>query len=290
MKIAIFGNIFQIEKNRQVLQLLKSLKNHGFDVCIESKFCEFITRNFNADVSDFDLFEGDDFEANLAISIGGDGTFLTTASRVGDKGIPILGFNTGRLGFLADVTPDVIDQSLDCLIQGNYVIEQHTVLRTCIQYKEEQQISYALNEVAVLKHDNSSTIDITTYVDGELLTNYTADGLVVCTPTGSTGYSLSAGGPVLVPQSKSFCLTAVAPHSISIRPVVLSDDVEIKLEVKSRSSKFMLAVDGRSSSFSDQTRIILNKAPYTIGVMKVQHKFYFDTLREKLMWGGGRNN
>lgn len=290
MKIAIFGNNFQIEKNQQVLQLIKSLKDHGFDICIERKFCEFIKQNFNADITECEPFEGNDFETDLAISVGGDGTFLTTAACVGDKGCPILGFNTGRLGFLADVTPDVIDQALDNVVEGNYIVEQHTVLKACIKYNSELQYCYALNEVALLKHDNSSTIDIKTFVDGELLTNYTADGLVVCTPTGSTGYSLSAGGPILVPQSKSFCLTAVAPHSISIRPVVLSDDVEIMLEVKSRSGKFMLAVDGRSSSFSDKTRISLCKAPHTIGVMKVQHKFYFDTLREKLMWGGGRNN
>ena len=149
---------------------------------------------------------------------------------------------------------------------------------------------YALNEVAVLKHDNSSLIEISTYVNGHFLTNYLADGLIVATPTGSTGYSLSVGGPILVPQSGTFCIAPIAPHSLSVRPVVVRDDVEIRLEVCSRTKNFLLACDGQSESLPHSTIISIHRAPHTINVVKIKHKHFFETLRDKLMWGADQRN
>ena len=219
------------------------------------------------------------------MSMGGDGTFLRTAAAIGAKEIPILGVNTGHLGFLADVSADNIHAELEAVVAGEYVIERHSVIQAQKDGKPLSTYPYALNEVALLKHDNSSIIEVAAKINGELLTVYRADGLMVCTPTGSTGYSLSVGGPIIVPQSNTFCLSPVASHSLSTRPVVLCDDAEISLTVRSRSHNFLISIDGRSDSFPDGTTVVLRRAPYCVRVMKVKHKSFFTTLRDKMMWG-----
>ena len=285
LKIALFGNTYQTEKNVYVAAVLKKLKAIGAEICIERDFAKFIQDSLHMETSCYADTDGKDFTADYAISMGGDGTFLSTAARIGDSRIPILGINTGHLGFLADVSPDAIDISLDALNNGECATEQRTLIAIEKDGEPLNIYPYALNEVAVLKHDNSSLIEVETHVNGELLTNFLADGLIVCTPTGSTGYSLSVGGPIIEPRSNSFCISAVAPHSLSMRPVILCDDVTITLNVRSRTHNFLIAIDGRSESFPDGTSITLRRAPYTIGVVKVKHKLFFDTLRDKMMWG-----
>lgn len=264
--------------------VLRKLQQLKADICIEPEFAGFIKERLKIS-TEHATTDTDAISPDIAISMGGDGTFLNTAARIGERGIPILGINTGRLGFLADVSPDFIDSALDAVWRGEYNVEQRAVIAVSKDGKPLGGYPYALNEVAVLKHDNSSLIEIKTCIDGALLTNYMADGLIVCTPTGSTGYSLSVGGPIIVPRSGTFCISAVAPHSLSTRPVILCDDVEISLEVHSRSRNFLISVDGRSESFPDGTVITLRRAPYTIGVMKIKHKNFFETLRDKMMWG-----
>lgn len=285
LKIALFGNVYQTEKNKYVAEVLDKLQAIGAEIFIEKDFSAFIQNTLHIDVSSYSNTDGEDFRADYAISIGGDGTFLSTAEKIGDRGIPILGINTGRLGFLADVSPDMIDDALDALNLGKCATEQRSLLAVEKEGGALESYPYALNEVAVLKHDNSSLIEIKTYVNGDLLTNYMADGLIVCTPTGSTGYSLSVGGPVIEPRNNSICLSAVAPHSLSMRPVILCDDVEITLKVHSRSHNFLIAIDGRSESLPDGVTLKLRRAHYTIGVVKVKHKLFSDTLRDKMMWG-----
>lgn len=285
LRIALFGNVFQTKKNVHVRTVLQKLAELGMEVCIEETFARFIQCNLNVDISDCTLLDAADFEADLAVSMGGDGTFLNTAAFVGARPIPILGINTGRLGFLADVSPDMIDEALDAVSAGGYVVEQRSVIAVEKDGEPLRNYPFALNEVAVLKHDNSSLIEIKMCVDGALLTKYMADGLIVCTPTGSTGYSLSVGGPIIVPRSGTFCVSPVASHSLSTRPVILCDDVVVTLEVRSRSHNFLISIDGRSESFPDGTVITLRRAPYTTGVMKIKHKNFFDTLRDKMMWG-----
>lgn len=288
---ALFGNIYQTKKNQYVAVILEKLKALGVRIYIEQHFAAFIRRELQLDLTNCHLFDcPDDCEVDAAISIGGDGTFLGTAARVGASGIPILGVNTGRLGFLADVSPESIVSSLEKLCEGNYIVEKRKALAVMKDGLPSQLHPYALNEVAVLKHDNSSLIEIRTFVDGNYLTNYLADGLIVSTPTGSTGYSLSVGGPILVPQSGTFCISPVAPHSLSVRPVVVRDDVEIRLEVRSRSSNFLLACDGRSESLPHSTTITIKQAPHTIDVIKIEHKHFFETLRDKMMWGVDQRN
>lgn len=285
LKIALFGNQYQTKKNIYVATVLKKLNAIGADICIDKDFAEFIQQELQIDTSCYVNTKDKSFKADYAISMGGDGTFLSTAAKIGNSGIPILGINTGHLGFLADVSPDLIDVALDALNKGNCSIGQRTLIAVEKDGKQLSGYPYALNEVAVLKHDNSSLIEVETRVNGDLLTNYLADGLIVCTPTGSTGYSLSVGGPIIEPRSNSFCISAVAPHSLTMRPVILCDDVEITLTVRSRSHNFLIAIDGRSESFHDGTSITLRRAPYTVGVVKVKHKLFFDTLRDKMMWG-----
>lgn len=286
LKIALFGNIYQTSKNQYVAHVIHKLQALGVKICMEERFAAFVLRNFDIRINSVETFsELRRCSADVAISIGGDGTFLGTAAMVGASGIPILGINTGRLGFLADVSPDAIEDSLEKLCNGDYIVEK----RKALAVKKDDVLSefhpYALNEVAVLKHDNSSLIEIATYINDHYLTTYLADGLIVSTPTGSTGYSLSVGGPILVPQSGTFCIAPIAPHSLSIRPVVVRDDVDIRLEIHSRSQKFLLSCDGRSESLPNSTKISIHCAPHTIKVIKIEHKHFFDTLRDKLMWG-----
>ena len=232
------------------------------------------------------LVEPEDVEGvDYVISMGGDGTFLEAANKVGNREIPILGVNMGRLGFLADVLPSEIETTLDHVLRGDYVIENHTIIKLEANGETIECNPFALNDIAVLKRDSASMISIKAYVNGDFLVNYQADGLIIATPTGSTAYSLSNGGPIIVPQSGSLCITPVAPHSLNIRPIVINDTSVIELEVCSRSHNFLVAIDGRSMKMAEETRLTIRKAPYTIKLIKLKSQRYFSTLHEKLMWG-----
>lgn len=285
MRIGLFGNVYQAQKNAYVAAVMQQLGSLGAEVVIEENFASFISSEMGIDISPYGLFHAPSLSADVAISMGGDGTFLTTASQVGHKQIPILGINTGRLGFLADVSPEAIASALPDLVRGNFMVENRRVIALTKTGTPLQGYPFALNEVALLKHDNSSLIEINTRINGAALANYMADGLIVCTPTGSTGYSLSVGGPIIVPNSGTFCLSPVASHSLSTRPVIVCDDVEISLRVHSRSHNFLISVDGRSESFADNTVITIRRAPYVVKVIRIEHKNFFDTLRDKMMWG-----
>ena len=215
---------------------------------------------------------------------------MNTATRIGDKAIPIIGINTGRLGFLADIIPDDISGMMSAIFNGEYHIEKRSLLKVESTIQPFIHHPYALNEVAVLKHDNSSMIRIDTTLDGNYLTTYQADGLIVSTPTGSTGYSLSVGGPIVAPDSHSVVLTPVAAHSLNVRPIVLDDTITIKLTVKSRNHNYLTAIDGRSISCSDSAELKIRKAPFYIHVVKRNNVNFFDTLRNKLMWGIDQRN
>ena len=279
LTFALFGNLYQREKSAAIQEVLACLKVHGARVVIDEEYYHFINemcnvhRILDAEKDRFTTFVGDDFEADFAISMGGDGTFLKTACRVGAKHIPILGVNMGRLGFLADITPDDIESCLQALHDDDYAVESRAVIQV------------QANDVAILKRDTAAMISIRTSINGEYLTTYQADGLIVSTPTGSTAYSLSNGGPVIVPGTGVLVMTAVAPHSLNIRPVVIPDNAVITLDVESRSHSFLVATDGRSEKCGEGTCITLRRAPYNIQVVKRSSTRYFSTLREKLMWG-----
>ena len=210
---------------------------------------------------------------------------MRAAGHVGEKYTPILGINMGRLGFLADIIPGEIESAIASLYDGSYAVEKHTVISVEADGTQLEGLSCALNDIAVLKRDTASMITIHACVNGEYLVTYQADGLIVCTPTGSTAYSLSNGGPIIVPRTGTLCLTPVAPHSLNVRPIVIPDDSEVTLTVESRSHNFLIAVDGQSEKCAENTRLTIRKAPYSVNIVKRSSQRYFSTLREKMMWG-----
>ncbi|MCD8302121.1 MAG: NAD kinase [Prevotellaceae bacterium] len=284
-RFALFGNIYQAKKSVPIQKLLCTMEMYGAEVYLDRRFYEYLTEHLQLDVRAAGLIEGNDFSADTVISMGGDGTFLEVASRVRDKGIPILGINTGHLGFLAGVAPDEIEQAIAHVIDGNCMRELHSVLQLEYEGGTPKGYPYALNEVAVLKRDNSSMISIRVDINGEYLTTYQADGLIVNTPTGSTGYALSVGGPIMAQQSGTIGLIAVAPHSLNVRPLTLPDNAELQLTVESRSHHFLVAVDGRSEACQEGVKLTLRRAPYDICVLKRPGYSFFRTLRQKLMMG-----
>ena len=285
LKFAIFGNTYQPKKSVSVQKLLACLTQRQADVCIEREFYDFMTTGQRLPIDNVQVIDGRDFTSDFVISMGGDGTFLRAASMVGGKQIPILGINTGRLGFLADVNAQEIERTIQALYEGDYTVDTRAVIQVETEGQPLQGYCCALNDVAILKRDNASMITIHTTINGDYLTTYQADGLILSTPTGSTAYSLSNGGPIIVPGTHVFSLTAVAPHSLNVRPIVVSEDSEIKLTIESRTHNYLVALDGRSEKLADTTKLTLRKAPYRVKVIKRAGTKYFHTLREKMMWG-----
>lgn len=285
LKYALFGNTYQTKKSASIQKVLSCLAEHQAEIYVDREYYDFLTLDQHLDVRATSMIEGDDFEADFVISMGGDGTFLKAASRVREKMIPIVGVNMGRLGFLADVSPSEIERCVDALYEDDFSIESRALIKVQTDGEPLDGYDCALNDVAILKRDTASMISIRTSVNGQYLTTYQADGLVVSTPTGSTAYSLSNGGPIIVPGTKVFSMTAVAPHSMNIRPIVLSESSEITLTVESRSHNFLVAIDGRSEKCKEGTRLTLSRAPYDVKVVKRSRHSYFNTLREKMMWG-----
>lgn len=285
MKFAIFGNVYQAKKAQYAEKLVHILKNKGAQIFMEEDFYHFLKDDLGITIEYDELVGKKPFEADMVISVGGDGTFLKAASRVGEQGIPILGINTGRLGFLADVSPEEMEETFDDIYAGRYKVEGRSVLQITSKGVKLSGCPYALNEIAVLKRDSSSMISIRTAINGADLTTYQADGLVIATPTGSTAYSLSVGGPIMVPHSQTIAITPVAPHSLNVRPIVIRDDWEISLTVESRNHNFLVAVDGRSESCKEGTTLVIRKADHSIKVVKRPNHIFFHTLRNKMMWG-----
>ncbi|MDH6358257.1 NAD kinase [Parabacteroides sp. PF5-9] len=285
MKIGIFGSEHQVEKQLIIKRLFEKLQALEADVFVDYTFHSYLAGCLNYSPSINGILREEPFDLDLALSIGGDGTFLRTIARINKQDIPILGINTGRLGFLADIGSNEIEEALEELFKNYYKIEERTLL--ALQTKEPvfKGYNYALNEVAILKRDTSSMITIHTFLNEEYLTSYQADGLVIATPTGSTAYSMSVNGPIIVPQNNSLVLSPVAPHSLNVRPLVIPDSSEITLSVESRSGNFLIALDGRSEICPTGMTFQVKKADYGAKVIKRYNHTFYQTLREKLMWG-----
>lgn len=288
LTFAIFGNSFQPRKSQSLMRVLDFLRSKGASIIFDRTFYDFLTAEQNQELGNVGTFDGDDFNADYVISMGGDGTFLKAAVRVGIKSIPLIGINMGRLGFLADVLPGEVESALQAVLEGNYNIEEHTAIQISTSGGNFDGCHYALNDIAVLKRDIASMIGIHTSIDGSFLVNYQADGLIVTTPTGSTAYSLSNGGPIIVPQTRTLCLTPVAPHSLNIRPIVISDSSTVTLEVESRSHNYLVAVDGRSYTMHEGSTVTISKAPFVTRIVKPNGRRYFSSLRDKMMWGADK--
>ncbi len=285
LKFAIFGNVYQAKKSASIQKILSILNERGANIIFDREFFDFLVNNQRLNVKADGVFENDDFDADIVISMGGDGTFLKAASHVGAKDIPVMGVNMGRLGFLADVSPAGIERAIESIYNNDFKVERHTVISVKSNGGQITEYPYALNDIAVLKRDDASMISIRASVNGEYVVTYRADGLIVSTPTGSTAYSLSNGGPIVTPQAGVLCLTPVAPHSLNVRPIVVPDNAEITVKVESRNHNFLVAVDGRSARCDESQTLTICRAPYDIKIIKRHGQTYFHTLREKMMWG-----
>lgn len=282
MTIAIFGNTYKRATIQQVDHILWFMQHHEVRVLLSRELRD--EMNLREDYEPFNP-ESDEF-IDFALSIGGDGTFLTTASHVVERNIPILGINVGHLGFLAEVQTGEVDEILRRLISQQYTIEQRTMLQVSISEGHTRIIyPFALNEVALMKQELSSMISVQATLNGEPLHTYHADGLVVSTPTGSTAYNLSTGGPISVPQAKVLIVSPVASHSLTDRPLVIPDDWVLDLKVQSRSGSYLISVDGRSQRLAEDVTLHVEKAPYTIKLVRLEEHSFINSLKNKLNWG-----
>jgi len=287
MKIIIFGNKCNVEVAHYTNEVMNILRNRGVEIMLERDFCQFLVEK-GVDLSfEHTIIDNDNFSADMAFSIGGDGTFIRTSAKIGRKDIPIVGINAGRLGFLADVPGDDLVQSVNNIIDGHYHIEDHALLRLHTEERLYTDFNYAINEIAILKRDSSSMITIHAWANGTFINSYQADGLLIATATGSTAYSMSVGGPIVVPQASNFIITPVASHSLNVRPIIIPDSWEIDLKVESRNKQFLIALDGRNNVFNEQTPLKIKKASFTTKIIRRENHDFFNTLREKLMWGTG---
>ena len=286
LKFAIFGNEYQAKKSVSIETILAFLEKKKAEIYVENAYYDFLVRDLHLDVKVAGVFEDYNFDVDYVISMGGDGTLLRSAYCVGDRCTPIIGVNMGRLGFLAGVSVEEIDEVLDNIYKEEYIVDCLAMVQvetTRGDGTETQEC--ALNEIAVLKRDNASMISIRTSINGEYIVTYHADGLIISTPTGSTAYSLSNGGPIIVPHTGTLCITPVAPHSLTVRPIVMSDNAVITLEVESRSHNFLVAADGRSTKCDESQVLTIQRSPYDAHIVKPQSMTYFSTLRKKMMWG-----
>ena len=285
LRFAIFGNIFQGEKSHAIQTLFSLLKERNAEIMIDRPLYDFLTNELEISLCPNKLIQGTDFEADIAISMGGDGTFLEAARRVGNKEIPILGINMGRLGFLSDFSPKEIEDAIAQIYDGTLRTESRSVLQVTYSKGSPRIYPYALNEVAVLKSGLSSMITVDVTLNGEFLHNYKADGLLIATPTGSTAYNLSVGGPLLEPHVNAIILTPVATHSLNIRPLVVLDDSKIDVKITSRNSNFLLSVDGRSQVLNQDIQLHIERSQRTIKIVHVEGQSFMQSLKDKLSWG-----
>jgi len=293
MKVAIYGQVFAGQEVTPVLELLEELRKVSAQVVIEENFHEFLSQSLAlGGLETFTLTRGLDSSFDLFVSFGGDGTVLRAVTYIKNLGIPIVGINTGRLGFLATFGKDQTRKVVTEFMNGSFSIEERSLVQ--IELEEDPSgfghLNFALNEITVSRKDTTSMITVATYLDGEYLTSYWADGLIVATPTGSTGYSLSCGGPVITPTTKSLVLTPIAPHNLNARPLVIPDDTEIRLVASGREENHLVSLDSRIGTVPNGQELVIRKADFSLPMLEYQSGSFFNTLRSKLLWGQDQRN
>ena len=292
MKVAIYGQNYVKETTQKAVEkLIDVLLKKQAQVFIEHEFLE--TQNIDIKQnSKIGAFKALDKSFDLLISVGGDGTILRAITYVGDLGIPVVGINTGRLGFLATIQIDDIQSALTEIFKGDYKISERSLLSVSTDPKHQDIVNthFALNEIAISRKNTTSMITIETHLNDEFLTSYWADGLILSTPTGSTGYSLSCGGPVIAPDAKNFALTPIAPHNLSARPLILPDSTTVTLRVNGREDQFLMSLDSRIVTLSNTTTVTVKKANFVIKMVELLDETFLATLRKKLLWGEDRRN
>lgn len=292
MRIVIYGKQFKEDADQYIRLLYKKLASKGVETITYSKFADFLRTRAIPDFG-FDTYDSPSelkVDFDILITIGGDGTILDTITSVGSSNIPILGINTGRLGFLANNAKENVEHVIDLLLAGDYFLEKRSLLSLKTDDNLFEQYNFAMNEITIHKKDSSSMIQLHTYVDDLFLNTYWSDGLIISTPTGSTAYSLSCGGPILDPKSKNFIINPIAPHNLTARPIIIPDDSKIRIEVEGRDEEFLVTLDSRSKTITNKYQLNISKADFTINLVQFGNQNFYKTIRNKLYWGQDKRN
>ena len=291
MKVAVYSLYYPEKTSECFDELIGVLQKNKVDIHIEAKFYEQLVSEVKK-TKTIQTFSELDESFDLLISVGGDGTILRAITFVRYFSIPIVGINTGRLGFLATIQTNKIETAIEHILHGHYKISERTLLRVETYPKNDAlaETNFALNEIAVSRKNTTSMITVETHLNDEYLTSYWADGLIASTPTGSTGYSLSCGGPVITPDANSFVLTPIAPHNLNARPLVIPDDTTIQLRVDGRENQYLMSLDSRIVTLSNATVITIKKANFKIKMVELLNESFIDTLRQKMLWGEDKRN
>jgi NAD+ kinase len=281
-RLVIFGNTYQHDDSSRVMSLLEYLRQRGVDIAVEQEYLQCLSNDHDEEIHSFEASQVP--EADMALSLGGDGTFLTTAMWVSRQGMPILGINMGHLGYLTTGRLDENSEVIDDVLAGNYRIEERSMLQVeCDQV--DIQHPWALNEVAILRHDTSSMLDMETSLRSHTLTTYRGDGLIVSTPTGSTAYNLSVGGPILEPTTSCLVLSPISPHSLTMRPLVVRDDSIIVVRTHTRATHYEVSIDGEVTLCPTGSTLTIRRADHCARVVQLTGNNFASTLRQKLLWG-----
>jgi NAD+ kinase len=292
MIIALYGHTVSDEHIESIKLLFSQFKQHSAEVIVFSPFFNFLKKQAGYEPSVKGVFHSASevkSQANLMVSIGGDGTFLESVSFVEESSIPVAGINFGRLGFLAHITSENISEAFEQLLRGEYTVEKRSALQIYLNNRPFGDFPYALNDVTIQKN-GTTMIAINAYIDEEFLCTYWADGIIVSTPTGSTAYSLSVGGPIVSPSSNAFVISPIAPHHLTVRPLVIPDSSKLVFEVDAREGEILISLDSRSFKVPSNSNIRVSKAPFYVGIVNLRDTSYYKTLRNKMMWGVDRRN
>ncbi len=293
MKAAIFGKNYKEGFKDSIIEFFKIIKSFKYEVLIYEPYYDFIKEFSGFDPKPDKLFNkpfSKKDEIDIVFSIGGDGTFLESVSYVRNLEIPIVGINSGRLGFLANISQEEIPTALQSIHEKKYNIEDRTLLEINSDKDIFKSFNFALNEITVQKRDSGSMITIKVFLNGEFVNTYWADGLILSTPTGSTAYSLSLGGPIVVPGSQNFILTPIAPHNLTVRPIVVPDDNEITIEVAGRTDNYLVSADYKSEIVEKNTKLSIKAANFKVKTIRIENHTFFNNIRDKLMWGLDKRN
>ena len=290
MKIALFGKTIAPENGEYIRQLFEKLSDNQVEMTVYRPFADIVTA-FVPDSVKYSVFNSHaDLNADLLFSIGGDGTILDTVPFVLDSGMPVVGINMGRLGFLSSLSKNEIGQAVDSVLSGDYTVEQRTLLELVSPQNVFGDVRYALNELNVIRNPEHSLLAIKVFVDDVYLNTYWGDGILLATPTGSTAYSLSAGGPIIAPNAKNFVITPIATHNLTVRPVVIPDDSVVRIQVEGREKRFVFSMDSRSCNLDTSAQLEVRKASFCLNLVRMRNEDFFGTIRNKLMWGKDNRN
>jgi len=290
MTIALFGKTIAPENGEYMRQLFAELAKNQVEIVVYQPFAELV-KTFVPACVNYSVFTSNaDLNADLLFSIGGDGTILDTVPFVLDSGIPVAGINMGRLGFLSSISKNEIANAVNSVLTGDYTVEQRSLLELVSPEKVFDDVKYALNELNVIRNPEHSLLAIKVFVDDVYLNTYWGDGILLATPTGSTAYSLSAGGPIIAPNAKNFVITPIATHNLTVRPVVIPDDSTIRIQVEGREKSFVFSMDSRNCTLDTSVQLEVRKAGFCLNLVRMRGEDFFGTIRNKLMWGKDNRN